>query len=215
MTNRPKAIGTNAESAVVKSARLRGFPNADRLTLTGAGDRGDVRLTTGLTAGVIVEVKGGQAAKTASDNLIDAWLAETERERVNAGAAVAFLVTQRPGIGPANAHRWWAHTTLYVLAELRGYPPLSYAGRDTVRLTLDSMLVQLRAAGYGDPLEREAPVLTCDVCQQPIDVDNVIWWEHARLGAKVHGTCPLTDVMGEDVTGHTMLFHAPKREATA
>src|SRR5690606_39625587 len=99
MVNKPKQIGTAVETAIVRAARTRGFPNADRLTLTGATDRGDI----GLCPGVIIEAKGGQQAKTASDALIAKWLTETETERQNAGAAIAFLVTQRPGIGLPNA----------------------------------------------------------------------------------------------------------------
>lgn len=149
MTNRPKQIGTAAETAVVRAARERGFPQADRLTLTGANDRGDV----GLCPGVILEVKGGQAAKAASDGQILTWLAETERERVNAGAHVAFLVTQRAGIGAPNAHRWWAHTTVGTFLTLLG----DQWGTDQavnaaapLRMTLADALAVVRAAGYGD-----------------------------------------------------------------
>lgn len=145
MANRPKQIGTAAETAVIRAARPRGFPHADRLTLTGALDRGDV----GLCPGVIVEVKGGAAAKDASDGMIDGWLVETERERVNAGAAVAFLVTQRAGVGPANAHRWWAWWRLGWLPDLVVVPPHD---RFVIRMQLGDALQLLRGAGYGDPL---------------------------------------------------------------
>jgi hypothetical protein len=149
MVNRPKNIGTAAETAVVRAARPRGFPGADRLTLTGALDRGDV----GLCPGVIVEVKGGDAARTASDGMIDGWLIETERERVNAGADVAFLVTQRAGVGPANAHRWWAWWRYSWIADLgrTGIHPRLIG--IPVRMQLGDALQLLRAAGYGDPLD--------------------------------------------------------------
>lgn len=153
MTNRPKNIGTAAETAVVRAARAHGFGLADRLTLTGALDRGDI----GLCPGVIVEVKGGQAAKTASDAQIEKWLAETERERINAGADVAILVTARAGIGAPNAHRWWAHWRLGSLA----YAGLIGAGQRTqgipVRMTLADALTLLRHAGYGDTPTPETP----------------------------------------------------------
>jgi hypothetical protein len=150
MVNRPKAIGTAAETAVVRAARPRGFPHADRLTLTGNQDRGDV----GLCPGVVIEVKGGAAARTASDGLIDAWLIETERERVHARADVAFLVIQRPGVGPTNAHRWWAWFRLGWLLPLVGGRGHELGNADAaVRLHLDTALQLLRAAGYGDPLD--------------------------------------------------------------
>lgn len=147
MTNRPKQIGTAAETAVVRAARTRGFPMADRLTLTGAHDRGDI----GLCPGVVVEVKGGEAAKTASDGQIDAWLDETETERHHAGAAHAFLVVQRRGVGAPNAHRWWAWWRLgWIPGPELGNPATDHT---PVRMTLDHALQLLRAAGYGDPLD--------------------------------------------------------------
>lgn len=152
MTNRPKNIGTACETAVVRAARAHGFGLADRLTLTGALDRGDI----GLCPGVILEVKGGQAAKTASDAQIDKWLAETERERLNAGADVAILVTARAGIGAPNAHRWWAHMTTPTLFDLTGGRRRNWGNRHpqaTIRMTLIEALAFIRHAGYGDPLE--------------------------------------------------------------
>ena len=97
-----------------QAARRLGFPNADRLTLAGRLDRGDV----GLCPGVVLEVKGGDAARIASDGDIGRWLDETERERVNAHAAHAFLVVQRGHVGAINAHRWWAWWRLSWLATL-------------------------------------------------------------------------------------------------
>ena len=62
MTGRPKDIGTAAETAVVRFLRDNGFPLAERRALHGSTDRGDI---TG-TPGLVWEVKGGDAAKTAS-----------------------------------------------------------------------------------------------------------------------------------------------------
>ena len=157
MVNRPKQIGTAGESAVVKAARTRGFPHAERVVLHGASDKGDIRLTPGLTAGVIVEVKAGEAARRASDQQVAKWLLETETERVNAGADVALLVTARPGIGLPNAHRWWAHMTVATFLQALGAtgavtPPAPDA---PIRMTFDSALALLRASGYGQPLDHE------------------------------------------------------------
>ncbi|MFF2621284.1 hypothetical protein [Oerskovia jenensis] len=150
MVNRPKNIGTAAETAVVRAARTRGFPNADRLTLTGSLDRGDI----GLCPGVIIEVKGGDKARDASDLLIETWLAETNREAFNANADVAFLVTQRRGVGPTSAHRWWAWWRLNWLDDLRHEHP-SHGPDTVVRMRLDDALTLIRTAGYGQPTNRE------------------------------------------------------------
>ena len=150
--SRPKDIGTRAETAVVRTARQMGFSGADRLTLTGNQDRGDVRLTTGLTAGVVVEVKGGDAGKRASHEQVMRWLDETERERVNAGADVAFLVTPRPGYSAKRAEQWWAHITMGQLASLMESGVMPPDPGEPVRVTLAAMLRLLRAAGYGDPI---------------------------------------------------------------
>lgn len=152
--NKPKAIGTAAETAVVRASRRLGFPHAERVVLHGNLDQGDVRLTPGLTAGVIVEVKGGNAARDASDLQILSWLDETETERTNAHADTAFLVTQRRGVGPARADQWWAHMHVRQLLDLRGVTlPVIPADDAVVRMTLAGALAQLRASGYGEPLE--------------------------------------------------------------
>ena len=149
MVNKPKQLGTAAETAVTRHARTAGFPLAERRALAGGADLGDILLCPG----VIVEVKAGKAAEQASDARIGAWLDETERERRNANADVAVLVTKRAGVGHTNAGRWWAHWRLTDLARLRGYPTTLTVDDAPVRMTLDSALAQLRAGGYGTPLE--------------------------------------------------------------
>lgn len=149
MVNRPRAIGTYAETAVVRAARANGFPWADRFALHGSADVGDVALCPG----VIIEVKGGEMAYRASDRTIERWLDETADERLHARAAVAFLVVQRPSVGAPNAHRWWAYWRLAWLGVLddRGLD-LGAPGLMPVRCTLGESLTLLRAAGFGDPL---------------------------------------------------------------
>ncbi len=147
MKTRPKDIGTRAETAVVRAARVHGFPAADRLTLTGSADRGDVSLCPG----VMVEVKGGDKARRASEGLVDAWLAETDRERRNAGADVAFLVTQRAGYGPERAALWWAWLRLSDLDGARELATEHAAvGAAVVRLRFVDVLFLLRVHGWGD-----------------------------------------------------------------
>lgn len=154
MVNKPKAIGTAAETAVTRYARTNGFPLAERRALAGAADLGDILLSPG----VIIEVKAGKTAETASDQKIETWLAETERERHNAKADVALLVTKRKGHGPVNAANWWAHFRLADIDTLRGLPArrTDPTGQTVIRMTLADALTQLRDAGYGTPLTEEA-----------------------------------------------------------
>lgn len=139
---RPKDIGTRAESAVVAFLKVNGFPLAERRALHGGTDLGDI---TG-TPGLVWEVKGGEAAKTASDGQIAAWLDETERERTNAGAAYGFLVVAR---SRQNVRNWWAVAWADQLAHLCG-------GRDIdafpipVRLTLSGLVSLLDTADWTD-----------------------------------------------------------------
>lgn len=156
MSRRPKDIGTAAETAVARAARRHGFPHADRLTTTGALDRGDV----GLCPGVIAEVKGGEKARSVTDLRLESWLAETARERLNAGADVAFLVVQRRGVGTPNAHRWWAY---WRLGWLPGLVVAAPHDRIPVRMLLGDALQLLRAAGYGEPLDDDAATAFADV----------------------------------------------------
>lgn len=137
---RPKDIGTAAETAVVRFLRTAGFPHAERRALHGAVDLGDI---TG-TPGVCWEVKGGDAARRASDGRVAAWLGETERERAAAAADVGVLVMQRAGVGPGNAGRWWAVAPFFRLM-----PGSSWDATWPVRMHLADMAAVLVAAGYG------------------------------------------------------------------
>jgi hypothetical protein len=151
---RPKDIGTAAETAVARALRRLGWPHAERRALAGAYDLGDI---TG-TPGVAWEIKGGDAAKSASDGQIAEWMVETERERRNAGANIGVLVVQRRGVGPVNAHRWWAHLPLWQVAELANGHALTDAHTETlpVRMLLADVSTLLRDAGYGEPLPSPA-----------------------------------------------------------
>jgi hypothetical protein len=158
VTNKPRAIGTAAETGVVRYCKPNGFPHADRLALHGALDEGDVQLCPG----VVLEVKGGKRAEAASDALVTAWLDETEVERRNRGADVAALVLKRKGKGAANAGAWWVYLpgwTFVYLAASVDYPRIDparharvFAALPTVRIALAALVDLLRAAGYGDPL---------------------------------------------------------------
>lgn len=151
MVNRPKSIGTAAETAIVRAARTHGFPAADRLTLTGSQDRGDI----GLCPGVIIEAKGGETARKASDGLIETWLQETETERAHAKAVIGFLVTQRRGVGAPNAHRWWAWWRLGWVTDLCGSLPPPNPRDTPIRMLLADAFTLLRTAGWGEPLDTQ------------------------------------------------------------
>jgi len=166
--NKSGAIGTQTETAVVRFLRANGFEGAERRRLKGKLDEGDI---TG-TPGIVWEVKGGNAARTASDAVITGWLDDTETERQNAHADLGILVVQRSGIGPANAGRWWAVMPLWVVTYLiecadtiseDAFAPLAEtyvigaSDPDTpwmqtpVRMLLADVVALLRSAGYGDP----------------------------------------------------------------
>ena len=102
MVNKPKNIGTAAESAVVKYAKTRGFPAAERLALHGGKDIGDVRLRPGFH----LEVKAGAQAQNPSPRQVGEWMEEAAVEGANAGAA-CFLVTRRKGYGSPGDWRVW------------------------------------------------------------------------------------------------------------
>ncbi|WP_238434486.1 hypothetical protein [Micromonospora tarensis] len=148
MKTRPRDIGTRAESAVVRYIQPNGFPHAERRSLRGALDAGDI---TG-TPGICWEVKGGDAARTASDLMISRWMGELAAEVTNAKADVGLLVVQRAGVGPANAGRWWAYMPAFQVAGLV-YDELTISGPNAfpVRMLLADALTLLRAAGYGEP----------------------------------------------------------------
>jgi hypothetical protein len=152
MTNRPRSIGTAAETAVCRYLTANGWPNAERRSLKGAADQGDI---TGCP-GLVIEVKGGDTARAASDGLIADWMAETEAERVNAAADIGVLVLQRRGVGAGNAGRWWAYMDTDQLADLLypGRPGRGFTGRPVApaRLLLADVVLILRWAGYGQPL---------------------------------------------------------------
>lgn len=106
MTNKPRAIGTRAETLVVAWVKANGFPHAERIAQHGSYDQGDIRLTPDL----IVEVK---ARKTWTPSDIQDWLDQTEYEAVNNGPSCeGVLILKRPGT--LDVGRWWAVRSLDV-----------------------------------------------------------------------------------------------------
>jgi hypothetical protein len=142
---RPRDIGTEAETAVVRYLRDNGFPHAERRALYGALDQGDI---TG-TPGVAWEIKGGKAAKSPGPALVDSWLAQTEAERCNARASVGVLVMARAGYGAARCGMWWAVLPLHVVTLPQCLP---LGDRSHVWAPLGDVVRWLRHWGHGEPL---------------------------------------------------------------
>lgn len=147
MVNKPKKIGTAAESATLKRVK-RYFPRADRAALHGAGDIGDL-LNTG---DFCFEVKGGDAARNAAQSAtsreIDRWYEEAVREAKNAGATFPVLVVQRRGVNYPDAGRWWAIISAAHFAHLMGAP--GHKNPSLVRLELDDLLQIIGDMGYAE-----------------------------------------------------------------
>jgi hypothetical protein len=139
VTNKPKAIGTRGETAIVNVLRAHGFGGAERRALAGSNDLGDILICPG----VIAEVKWGKHAKTASLVDVSRWLRETERERANAGAHLGLLVIQRNGIGTNRASLSRCFFDIGALW-----------GRDhcIVEAPLITVTEILRREGWGDPI---------------------------------------------------------------
>lgn len=85
--NRSKAKGTAAETAVVRFLQAVGFPYAERRTLNGTHDRGDI---AGIPS-VVIEVKNCAKQELGS------WIAEAERERDNDRATLGVVWHKRRG----------------------------------------------------------------------------------------------------------------------
>ncbi len=101
MTNKPKAIGTAAETAVVKYLAERGI-HSQRLALHGNKDIGDLRIGDGHIVGA--EVK---AHKVVTDGLIADWMRQADTERANGNWSVMLLIVKRPGKGWPGAWMCW------------------------------------------------------------------------------------------------------------
>ncbi|MFE2297967.1 hypothetical protein ACFXAW_07200 [Streptomyces sp. NPDC059445] len=111
-----KQKGTAAETAIVNFLRNSGFLQAERRTLGGAHDRGDI---AGIP-GVVIE------AKNCARQELAAWVKEAELERDNDRASLGVVWHKRRGKG--NPADWFVtmsglqFTTL--LRELLEMPPL-------------------------------------------------------------------------------------------
>ena len=85
--SRERAKGTRWENAVVEYLRTRGWPHAERRSLAGKNDRGDIAGVIG----VVIE------AKDHARHEIGAWLDEAKREAANDHADLGVAWFHRRG----------------------------------------------------------------------------------------------------------------------
>lgn len=133
--SRSKAKGTAAETAVVRFLQAAGFAQAERRTLNGVKDRGDI---SGLP-GVVIEVKNCARQE------LPAWVAEAELERDNDNAALG--VVWHKARGTTDPGRWFVTMSgaqfAALLQEQQGLPapaaetqPAAPGRRETVEYFL-------------------------------------------------------------------------------
>lgn len=109
-----KRKGTGWESAVVQFLRDNGVPHAERRSLNGAKDRGDI---AGIP-GVVIECKNEKTVTLA------AYADETAAEARNDGARIGLAWIKRRGkASPANAYVLIDGNTAVRLLTEAGYIP--------------------------------------------------------------------------------------------
>ncbi|MGM9380310.1 hypothetical protein [Streptomyces antibioticus] len=111
-----KKKGTAAETAVVRFLRAVGFTYAERRSLNGTQDRGDI---AGLP-GIVIEVKNCSRQELA------AWVEEAEREGDRDGASLGVVWHKRRG--KADPRDWFVTMSglmfAHLLREYMEMPPL-------------------------------------------------------------------------------------------
>lgn len=139
--SRSKAIGTAVESATVKEFLAHGI-HATRPALRGAGDVGDVHVAYGRA---VIECKGGEAAHSASWNLLAAWWQETEAEAARVTECdLAVLVVKRKGSGKAQDWRAFLRIDEYLWVT----KALELDAPRVVEMPLGGLIADLAAAGW-------------------------------------------------------------------
>lgn len=119
MTNRPRRIGTEGESNVLRALKAAGL-DAHRVVQHGNKDQGDIHAVMNGRL-VVLEVKAGHAgwagaASTGKAEIVGKWLDEADHEAFHAGALRYAVVMQTRGCG--DAADWWCAVPLGLLADV-------------------------------------------------------------------------------------------------
>lgn len=93
MKRSPKQRGTEAEVMARSFLADDGWTDCERIVQHGVHDQGDLLVCR--NPRIIAEVKGGAQAEAASHTVIGQWLADADREAVNAGADLGVLIVRR------------------------------------------------------------------------------------------------------------------------
>jgi hypothetical protein len=112
MVNKPKIAGTAVETAFVNYLKETGFPYAERRSLQGALDKGDVTGCPGLVWECKLAHRGF---------LLASWLRETNEERFNANADYGILVCKPRGLGALSVGQWPAFMYMREFVLLQAY----------------------------------------------------------------------------------------------
>ncbi len=107
--NKAKAKGTAAETAVVRFMQANGFPLAERRTLAGANDRGDI----GGIPGRVFEVKNVRR------DSLPGWVDEALVEAGNVSPTTVGMVVHKR-IGTTDPGRWFVTLTLADYCRMEG-----------------------------------------------------------------------------------------------
>ncbi|WP_242594542.1 hypothetical protein [Streptomyces sp. GB4-14] len=138
-----KRKGTAAESAVVDFLRTSGFSQAERRTLGGAKDRGDI---AGIP-GVVIEVKNCARQE------LPAWVAEAETERDNDRATLGVVWHKRRGT--TDPGRWFVTMSGQQFAALlREQQGLPAPAAETRPARTPCSVPECDADGTGEPCTR-------------------------------------------------------------
>ena len=92
MVNKPKIKGTAFES-LVRDYLRQWWPNATRPALSGRKDVGDI-----INVPFVVE------AKAVRKFALSEWMKELDKEKINAGMDIGFVVVKRPNQGVHKAY---------------------------------------------------------------------------------------------------------------
>jgi hypothetical protein len=99
--NKAKAKGTAVESAAVLHLIANGFPDAERRSLAGSADRGDILVRR--RPCIVAECKYANRGVQ-----VTPWMREVNIETANAGASYGFLIAKQKGAGDRKVGRWVA-----------------------------------------------------------------------------------------------------------